>query len=99
MKISSYEKEKIIKLKFGWTGFDQTNIGCCGTGLVEAGPLCNKITPTCEDPSKFMFWDSIHPSEATYKFVTESLLKQFFDRLNWIGSSEGFWAQFLPLKA
>ncbi|XP_004143225.1 GDSL esterase/lipase At2g30310 [Cucumis sativus] len=63
-------------------GFEQTNIGCCGTGLVEAGPLCNKITPTCEDPSKFMFWDSIHPSEATYKFVTESLLNQFFDRLN-----------------
>ncbi|CAK9314601.1 unnamed protein product [Citrullus colocynthis] len=63
-------------------GFEQTNRGCCGTGLAEAGPLCNATSPTCEDPSKFIFWDSIHPTEATDKFITESLLKQFSDHLN-----------------
>ncbi|CAK9313915.1 unnamed protein product [Citrullus colocynthis] len=63
-------------------GFEQTNVGCCGTGLAEAGPLCNNRTATtCENPSKFMFWDSIHPTEAAYKFITESLLKQFVDHL------------------
>ncbi|KAL0537667.1 hypothetical protein IC582_026650 [Cucumis melo] len=63
-------------------GFEETKIGCCGTGLAEAGSLCNKVIPTCEDPSKYIFWDSIHPSEATYKFITESLLNQFSNRLN-----------------
>ncbi|XP_023533087.1 GDSL esterase/lipase At2g30310-like [Cucurbita pepo subsp. pepo] len=59
-------------------GFEHTNTGCCGTGLAEAGPLCNALTPTCEDPSKYIFWDSIHPTESVYKSITESLLKQFF---------------------
>ncbi|KAA0059942.1 GDSL esterase/lipase [Cucumis melo var. makuwa] len=64
-------------------GFEHVNVGCCGTGMAEAGPLCNSKTSTiCENPSKFMFWDSIHPTEAAYKFITESLLKQFADRLN-----------------
>ncbi|XP_023533078.1 GDSL esterase/lipase At2g30310-like [Cucurbita pepo subsp. pepo] len=63
-------------------GFEHIEKGCCGIGLVEAGPLCNVIIPTCKDPSKFMFWDSIHPTEAAYKFVTTSLLKQFLNHLN-----------------
>ncbi|XP_022138897.1 GDSL esterase/lipase At2g30310-like [Momordica charantia] len=62
-------------------GFEQTNIGCCGTGLVEAGPLCNPKTATCENPSKFLFWDSIHPTETTYKFIADSLLEQLGDHL------------------
>ncbi|CAK9315641.1 unnamed protein product [Citrullus colocynthis] len=64
-------------------GFEHTTTGCCGIGLVEAGPLCNAIIPTCEDSSKFMFWDSIHPTEAAYKFIAESLLKKLGDPLNW----------------
>ncbi|KAA0066338.1 GDSL esterase/lipase [Cucumis melo var. makuwa] len=64
-------------------GFEHTNKGCCGTGLVEAGPLCNPKIPTCENSSKFMFWDSIHPTEAAYKFIAESLLKKLGDPQNW----------------
>ncbi|CAK9314600.1 unnamed protein product [Citrullus colocynthis] len=64
-------------------GLEQLNVGCCGTGLAEAGPLCNnETTTTCENQSKLMFWDSIHPTEAAYKLITESLLKQFVDHLN-----------------
>uniref|UniRef100_A0A0A0KC28 Uncharacterized protein n=1 Tax=Cucumis sativus TaxID=3659 RepID=A0A0A0KC28_CUCSA len=64
-------------------GFEHVNVGCCGTGMAEAGPLCNsKTSAICENPSKFMFWDSVHPIEAAYNFITESLLKQFVDRLN-----------------
>ncbi|KAK9279060.1 hypothetical protein L1049_012735 [Liquidambar formosana] len=35
-------------------GFVETKRGCCGTGLVETGPLCNLITPTCANPSQYL---------------------------------------------
>ncbi|KAJ0979385.1 hypothetical protein J5N97_014859 [Dioscorea zingiberensis] len=58
-------------------GFTETTLGCCGTGLMEMGPLCSKPLPNCPDPSKYMFWDSVHPSEAAY----EALAKQFMQLL------------------
>ena len=84
---SSYEKKiNLINVNFVWgfygTGFEQTNKGCCGTGLAEAGPLCNVLTPTCKNRSKFVFWDSFHPTETAYNFMTESLFNKFFDHVN-----------------
>ncbi|KAL3644855.1 hypothetical protein CASFOL_010035 [Castilleja foliolosa] len=40
--------------------FMETRRGCCGSGLVEAGPICTRLTPVCDDPSSYVFWDSIH---------------------------------------
>nr|GMD61204.1 GDSL esterase/lipase At2g30220-like [Ipomoea batatas] len=55
-------------------GFVETREGCCGTGLLEAGPLCIARRPTCTDSSQYLFWDSIHPSESAYRYITEFLL-------------------------
>nr|GMD73249.1 GDSL esterase/lipase At2g30310-like [Ipomoea batatas] len=55
-------------------GFVETGEGCCGTGLLEAGPLCIARRPTCTDSSQYLFWDSIHPSESAYRYITEFLL-------------------------
>ncbi|PON77980.1 Lipase [Parasponia andersonii] len=63
-------------------GFVETEKGCCGTGLVEAGPTCNVLTPTCHEASKYLFWDSIHPSEATYKYLAQYLEKEVLPKLN-----------------
>ncbi|KAM1126274.1 GDSL esterase/lipase At2g40250-like [Malus sylvestris] len=52
-------------------GFVQTHKGCCGTGMVELGPLCGELSLTCPDPSKFLFWDSMHPSQAAYKVLAD----------------------------
>eukprot|EP00257_Ricinus_communis_P019214 XP_015578138.1 GDSL esterase/lipase At2g24560 [Ricinus communis] len=57
-------------------GFVETSRGCCGSGFVEAGSLCNAATPTCGMAAQFLFWDSIHPSEAAYKSLSHSLQKQ-----------------------
>ncbi|XVE79863.1 hypothetical protein DITRI_Ditri14bG0091200 [Diplodiscus trichospermus] len=57
-------------------GFTTVNRGCCGTGLVEASFLCNPATPTCGRPSQFLFWDSIHPTEATYRALADFLEKE-----------------------
>ncbi|KAM0891432.1 hypothetical protein ACQ4PT_026413 [Festuca glaucescens] len=55
-------------------GFVEASKGCCGTGLLEMGPLCTDLVPTCATPSQFMFWDSVHPTQATYRAVAEYFL-------------------------
>nr|KYP72077.1 GDSL esterase/lipase At5g45960 family [Cajanus cajan] len=47
-------------------GFDEVDRGCCGSGYIEASFLCDGISYVCSDPSKFVFWDSIHPTEKAY---------------------------------
>ncbi|CAJ2658912.1 unnamed protein product [Trifolium pratense] len=47
-------------------GFEDIDSGCCGSGIIEATYLCNKFSNLCPDPSKYMFWDSIHPTEKAY---------------------------------
>ncbi|KAM0953648.1 putative triacylglycerol lipase [Dioscorea sansibarensis] len=56
-------------------GFTETKLGCCGTGTSEMGPLCSVPLPTCPDPSKFIFWDSVHPSEAAYKALADEFMQ------------------------
>ncbi|XP_062098226.1 GDSL esterase/lipase EXL3-like [Humulus lupulus] len=58
-------------------GFEEVDKGCCGTGALEVAVLCNPLTPPCEDPSKHIFWDSYHPSEAAYKALVPNLLKKY----------------------
>ncbi|KAI3963744.1 hypothetical protein MKW92_008101 [Papaver armeniacum] len=57
-------------------GFVETNKGCCGTGLRETGHLCNVHTPVCSNPSEYLFWDAIHPTEAAYRSAAKTILKQ-----------------------
>lgn len=53
-------------------GFEEVSSGCCGTGLLETSFLCNPGSYVCSDASKYVFWDSIHPSEKSYKLLFES---------------------------
>ncbi|GLT44538.1 hypothetical protein SLA2020_184260 [Shorea laevis] len=59
-------------------GFEVANVGCCGTGRIEVTVLCNPATNTlsCPDASKFVFWDSFHPTEKAYKILTYSIINQ-----------------------
>ncbi|XP_038693368.1 GDSL esterase/lipase At2g30310-like [Tripterygium wilfordii] len=57
-------------------GFVETTRGCCGTGLLEVAFICNPITPTCGKASQFVFWDSVHPSQTTYKYLAIYLEKE-----------------------
>ncbi|KAJ4830884.1 hypothetical protein Tsubulata_035792 [Turnera subulata] len=57
-------------------GFTEIHRGCCGTGLVELATLCHSATPTCGRASQFLFWDAIHPTEAAYKYIFDTLIKQ-----------------------
>lgn len=65
-----------------FAGFTETKIGCCGLGFLEAGPICTPFTPLCTNPSNHLFFDSIHPSEAAYRHITKTLLKQIHRNFN-----------------
>ncbi|MQL96172.1 hypothetical protein Taro_028844 [Colocasia esculenta] len=54
-------------------GFEETAVGCCGTGLLEVAILCNPKSPICPDASKYVFWDSVHPTERTNSIVAGDL--------------------------
>ncbi|RXH74988.1 hypothetical protein DVH24_029709 [Malus domestica] len=54
--------------------------GCCGTENIEVSILCTRYSPgTCNDSSKYIFWDSYHPSEKGYeKFEPQFVNILFF---------------------
>ncbi|XP_060202599.1 GDSL esterase/lipase At5g45960-like [Lycium barbarum] len=52
---------------------EKANRGCCGTGLLETTFLCNPYSYVCQDASKYVFWDSIHPTEKTYYLISQAL--------------------------
>lgn len=64
-------------IHFLFTGFEDAATACCGTGLFEMGYLCEKlINPfTCSDASKYVFWDSFHPTEKSNGIIADHVLK------------------------
>ncbi|KAL8139616.1 hypothetical protein V2J09_005637 [Rumex salicifolius] len=59
-------------------GFVEGRRGCCGTGRIETTSiLCNpKSIGTCVNASQFVFWDSVHPSETTNRYIANTLVNQ-----------------------
>ncbi|KAK7381708.1 hypothetical protein VNO80_00255 [Phaseolus coccineus] len=60
------------------SGFVEANRGCCGTGTVETTSfLCNPKSPgTCSNATQYVFWDSVHPSEAANQVLADALIIQ-----------------------
>ncbi|XP_068651280.1 GDSL esterase/lipase At5g45960 [Aristolochia californica] len=54
-------------------GFVESRRGCCGTGYIEFSFLCNLKCEVCEDASKYVFWDAIHPTEKTYYLLFQAI--------------------------
>ncbi|KAK9691117.1 hypothetical protein RND81_09G176800, partial [Saponaria officinalis] len=55
-------------------GFDIEDRGCCGSGPVEVGPLCNAFSEMT-DVKKCVFWDSYHPTEAVSNITATQIIK------------------------
>ncbi|CAI0439321.1 unnamed protein product [Linum tenue] len=63
-------------------GFAEVSRGCCGTGRsMERSMLCNRKTPKCHNASQYVFWDSIHPSQATYELASKRILLRLLPEL------------------
>ncbi|RZC66745.1 hypothetical protein C5167_010430 [Papaver somniferum] len=62
-------------------GFEEATKGCCGTGKIESTILCNQLNPfTCDDVSKYIFWDSYHPTERAYRIFLGPFLEKNLNR-------------------
>ncbi|ESW14082.1 hypothetical protein PHAVU_008G251600 [Phaseolus vulgaris] len=57
-------------------GMEVTDRGCCGSGYFEVIEICNAFTPLCSNHSKYVFWDSIHLTEASYYYLADSLIRE-----------------------
>ncbi|GLJ22986.1 hypothetical protein SUGI_0433570 [Cryptomeria japonica] len=64
-------------------GFEEVRKGCCGTGLYEVGPLCNTFSKLCPNASTYVFWDSVHPTSATYNILANDIFKQMERLIRW----------------
>ncbi|KAM3289486.1 GDSL esterase/lipase EXL3 [Capsicum chacoense] len=61
-------------------GFEVVDKGCCGTGSIEVVILCNRyMSSTCEDDTKYLFWDSYHPSERGYRILVDQMVKKYIN--------------------
>jgi len=39
------------------------------------GALCTSALPLCRSPAQFMFFDSVHPTQATYKALADHIVQ------------------------
>ncbi|RDX86234.1 GDSL esterase/lipase EXL3, partial [Mucuna pruriens] len=82
-KYAHFDLSDSLLMDFGGLGFEVTNKGCCGTGNIEAGVLCNRYSlHICSNTSNYVFWDSFHPTEEAYNvlcsLVIDNKIKYFF---------------------
>ncbi|KAL0353024.1 UNVERIFIED_CONTAM: GDSL esterase/lipase [Sesamum angustifolium] len=57
---------------FARVEFEEVSTGCCGTGMLEASFMCNPKSAVCGDATKYVFWDSIHPTEKSYELLFQA---------------------------
>ncbi|CAN6236918.1 unnamed protein product [Urochloa humidicola] len=50
-------------------GLEEVKSACCGGGRFNAERGCIPSSNCCSDRSKYLFWDLLHPTQATYKFA------------------------------
>jgi len=53
-----------------------TNRGCCGSGDFEVVETCNAFTPLCSNHSEYVFWDSVHLTEAAYSYLADYFIRE-----------------------
>ncbi|KAI4357704.1 hypothetical protein L6164_001638 [Bauhinia variegata] len=55
-------------------GFTEVSAACCGAGTLGGMQQCGKDGyKICKNPNEFLFWDSFHPTEHAYEFISKAL--------------------------
>lgn len=62
-------------------GFQVVDRGCCGTVLLEVTILCNQLDNVCANYTKYVFWDSYHPTKAGYQILMDQIAKKYISSL------------------
>ena len=54
-------------------GFEHSTSACCGSGPYRAIPCgVKRRRQVCDDASKYVFWDTVHPSGAFNKIIAKT---------------------------
>ncbi|KAK7280769.1 hypothetical protein RJT34_25836 [Clitoria ternatea] len=70
-----------IILNYQKYGYEVVDRGCCGSGKLEVAVLCNPLDATCPNASKYVFWDSYHPTEGVYRILINQVLEKYLSQL------------------
>ncbi|PPD89899.1 hypothetical protein ES288_D04G084700v1 [Gossypium darwinii] len=62
-------------------GIVETTVGCCGTGVLGLSLFCNSVTSACGNPSQYVFWDSVHPTQQVYRQLAKYIVKEVVPKL------------------
>ncbi|KAK7276486.1 hypothetical protein RIF29_17626 [Crotalaria pallida] len=63
-------------------GFESASVACCATGMFEMGYACSRGSMfSCSDASKYVFWDSFHPTERTNSIVASYVVEHVLSHL------------------
>ncbi|KAF8662030.1 hypothetical protein HU200_056565 [Digitaria exilis] len=54
-------------------GLSEVSRGCCGSGVIEVGQTC-RGRRTCGDPSSYLYWDAVHPTERTNQHIANVMM-------------------------
>ncbi|KAF8775849.1 hypothetical protein HU200_004242 [Digitaria exilis] len=54
-------------------GLSEISRGCCGSGVIEVGQTC-RGRRTCGDPSSYLYWDAVHPTERTNQHIANVMM-------------------------
>lgn len=55
---------------------------CCGRGIPTVGPTCNKCMRMCRNPEKYFLWDSVHPTQIVYRYMSDYLIRNVLPQFN-----------------
>ncbi|XP_050216362.1 GDSL esterase/lipase At5g55050-like [Mercurialis annua] len=54
-------------------GFTEVKAACCGLGKLNAEIPCIPVSTYCSDRSNHVFWDMVHPTEATDRVLVNTI--------------------------
>ncbi|XP_066359651.1 GDSL esterase/lipase APG-like [Miscanthus floridulus] len=70
-------------------GIPVVEMACCGSGKLNAVVMCSKPNTTyCSHRDDYMFWDMLHPTQATYERGVLAIfygLQEYADPINFAG--------------
>lgn len=55
------------------SGFTEVKAACCGLGKLNANMPCIPTSAYCSNRSNHVFWDMVHPTEATYRILVDAI--------------------------
>ncbi|CDP05729.1 unnamed protein product [Coffea canephora] len=54
-------------------GFTEAKAACCGLGKLNADVFCTPLAVYCPNRTDHVFWDKVHPTQATDKIMVDTI--------------------------